>query len=125
MNDITALLPDLRLRLNIEHPSLEDCYSYGYECAAAEINEEENPYQIGSRESNQWLEGWWAGFYGEKPLYDLDPEANIEENLSPIKASNDSLYHENLGSFLTKFLEITSMLAVSAAVGYQLVDLVA
>jgi len=41
MNDILALLPHLKLRFNIEHPGFEDCYAYGYECAVAEINEEE------------------------------------------------------------------------------------
>ncbi len=125
MNDTTALLPDIRLRFNIEHPSLEDCYTHGYECAVSEITEEDNPYQRGSIESEQWIEGWWAGFYGEKPLYELASESDNEESLIQVKASNDSFYHENLGNFFAKFFEITSMLAVSAAVGYQLVDLVA
>ncbi len=120
MNDMTALLPHIKLRFNIEHPSLEDCYVYGYECALAEVSEEENPFQASSKESEQWLEGWWAGFYGEKPLYELG--AN---DTNQAEAANDHVYSEHMSSFLTKVMEITSMLAVSAIVGYQVLDLVA
>ncbi len=67
MNDTTELLPHIKLRFNIEHPSFEECYSYGYECALAEVEEDENPFREGSIEHEQWQEGWWAGFYGEKP----------------------------------------------------------
>lgn len=124
MNDTIALLPDIRLRFNIDHPSFEDCYAYGYECATAEISEADNPFRVGSKESEQWLEGWWAGFYGEQPLYaELVSEIESEEN--EINAANDHVYHDHLGGFFNKVIEITSMLAVSAAVGYQLLDLVA
>ena len=110
MNDMTALLPHIKLRFNIEHPSFEECYAYGYECALAEINEIANPYHMDSKESEQWLEGWWAGFYGEKPLYEL---------------ADDSVYSEAMICFFAKVMEITGMLAVSAIVGYQVIDLVA
>ncbi len=119
MNNTTEILADLRLRFNIEHPSFEDCYAYGYECALTDIREEENPFRIGSKESEQWREGWWAGFYGEIPLYEL------ADNQSESEAANDNLYQEHSSGFFTKVFEITSILAVSAAVGYQLLDLVA
>lgn len=123
MNDTTtAILPDLRLRFNIEHPSFEDCYAYGYECASAEISEEENPFRVGSKESEQWREGWWAGFYGEEPLYALTHDI---EDRSEFEAANDHHFFEHRSGFFTKMFELTSMLAVSAAVGYQLLDLVA
>ena len=61
MNDITALLPHIKLRFNIDHPSYEECYIFGYECAVSEVAEEENPIPEGSQEAEQWLEGWWAG----------------------------------------------------------------
>ena len=125
MNDMTALLPHIKLRFNIEHPSFEDCYAYGYECARADINEEANPYHLGSNESEQWLEGWWAGFYGEKPLYELAYNDNSQEVERLTLASNDHIYHESIGCFFVKVMEITGMLAVSAVVGYQLIDLVA
>ncbi|KTC76813.1 hypothetical protein [Legionella brunensis] len=128
MNDITALLPHIKLRFDIEHPNLEECYAYGYECALAEISEENNPYREGSQEYEQWAEGWWAGFYGEKPLFELaeellEPEANKKE------AANDYSYHSitNMVSanFLTKVLKITGAIAATAVVGYQVLDLVA
>ncbi len=124
MNDMTALLPHIKLRFNIEHPSFEECYAYGYECALVDISEEANPYALASKESEQWLEGWWAGFYGEKPLYDLG-EDDIQMTSKPVEAANDLIYHESINMFLAKVMEITGILAVSAVVGYQVIDLVA
>ena len=124
MNDITALLPDIKLRFNIDHPSLEECYLFGYECAVAVISEEENPYRAGSKESEQWIEGWWAGFYGDKPLHEL-ADATPSTNESESMAANDHFYHEHLGHFFMTVMEITGIILVSAAVGYQVLDLVA
>ena len=123
MNDTTALLPHIKLRFSIEHPSFEECYAYGYECALGDIIEEDNPYHLGSKESEQWLEGWWAGFYGEIPLYKLADDNKNEAKDSVIEAANDRVYHESTSFFFTKVMEITGMLAVSAVVGYQVIDL--
>lgn len=130
MNDITALLPDIKLRFNIEHPSFEECYAYGYECAAAEVTEEENPYREGTMEAEQWLEGWWAGFYGEKPLFKFGSESNPEQEvIFEPRAANDQTYHFGAdlvsSSFLSKMLKITGALAATVVVGYQVIDLVA
>ena len=126
MNDMTALLPHIKLRFNIEHPSFEDCYAYGYECALADINEEANPYHLGSNESEQWLEGWWAGFYGEEPLFDLSTLPIEEPSVAIGKAVNDeSFFTPKVNLMLLRFLEISGALAVSAIIGYQLIELVA
>lgn len=125
MNDTTALLPHIKLRFNIEHPSFEDCYAYGYECALAEINEKENPYILDSEESEQWLEGWWAGFYGEKPLYELVDDNENQSVINQHVAANDGVYYQSMVCFFAKVMEVTGVLAVSALVGYQLIDLVA
>ena len=123
MNDMTTLLPHIKLRFTIEHPSFEECYAYGYECALANLNEADNPYRQDSKESEHWLEGWWAGFYGETPLYELaDPETSQSMD-SPSDAANDQVYYENASLFFAKVMEITGMLAVSAVVGYQVIDL--
>lgn len=123
MNDTTAVLPHIKLRFNIEHPSYEECYLFGYECALADIEEEENPFPEGSNEADQWLEGWWAGVYGEKPLFNLNQLA-VEEELVKDKASNDQHYFRK-HSFLSLVLEISGAIAASAIVGYQLFELVA
>ncbi|KTD22217.1 transmission trait enhancer LetE [Legionella lansingensis] len=128
MNDTTSLLPDIKLRFNIEHPNLEECYAYGYECALAEIGEEANPYREGTQEYEHWIEGWWAGFYGEKPLFDL-AELMVTQEKNEKNAANDQVYH-SLGNmvsanFLTKMLKITGAIAATAVVGYQVLDLVA
>ncbi|KTD33157.1 transmission trait enhancer protein LetE [Legionella nautarum] len=124
MNDTTELLPHIKLRFNIEHPSFEECYSYGYECALAEVGEDENPFPEGSHEYEQWQEGWWAGFYGEKPLYEP-----TEAETGASEAANDQTYHfiTSLVSsnFLANMLKITGALAATAVVGYQVFELVA
>lgn len=122
MNDTMLLLPYLKLRFNVDHPSIEESYVYGYECALAEISEEENPYSHNSKAYEQWQEGWWAGFYGEPPMFDLP---HLEQESFEFTAANDQIYHESMDNFFIKFLEISGMIAVSAFVGYQLIELVA
>ncbi|ASQ44912.1 transmission trait enhancer LetE [Legionella clemsonensis] len=128
MSRKNALLPHIKLRFNIEHPNLEECYAYGYECALAEISEDANPYQSGSAEYDQWAEGWWAGFYGEKPLYEL-AELLLEPEVNEKEAANDYTYNALSNkvspSFLSKVLKITGAIAATAVVGYQVLDLVA
>lgn len=126
-NDTTAL-QDIKLRFNIDHPSIEDCYVFGYECASAEVDEEDNPFQKGSEEYNQWSDGWWDGFYGNEPLFTLDaePEMSQEPVLADIEAANDKTYHHaGVYSFFSTFWKITGALAATAVVGYQVLDLVA
>lgn len=125
MNDTAALLPHIKLRFNMEHPSYEECYLFGYECAISELAEQDNPFRKGSQEAEQWLEGWWAGAYEEAPLFDL--KAIEKEELAIIekdKAANDQQFcHKH--SFLSLVFEISGAIAASALVGYQLLELVA
>jgi hypothetical protein len=119
MKNTTSLMSHIKLRFNIDYPNLEECYAYGYECALAEVAQGENPYQIGTAEYEQWVEGWWDGFYGEKPLFEINHP----------KTANVRFYHV-IGSalssdFFTKVLKITGALAATAVVGYQMLDLVA
>ena len=124
MNDTTALLPHIKLLLSIDHPSYEECYSFGYECAQAEMSEEENPYNEGSAAYDQWQEGWWAGFYGEEPLFkaELVDEKPV---ISSLNAANDQAYHHDYGHFIANFLKITGAITATALIGYQIIDLVA
>ena len=122
MNDITALLPHLKLRFNIDHPSYEDSYLFGYECALADVAEEDNPFYKGTQEADHWLEGWWDAIEGEEPLFSLNSmeEAFLEKEV----AANDQQYcHKH--SFLSLVIEISGAIAASAIVGYQLFELVA
>ncbi len=130
MNDTTELLPHIKLRFNIEHPSFEECYAYGYECALAEMGEEENPFHAGSREFEQWQDGWWAGFYGEEPLFTLRDEAEPSATAcNPHEAANERNDHFIVSivnsDFLVNVLKITGALAATAIVGYQVFELVA
>lgn len=124
MKDIAALLPDLKLQFNIDHPTYEESYIFGYECAVLELDEEVNPYNQGTQEAEQWLEGWWDGIYGEKPLFDPKSMEADEEHLDKIIAANDQQYcHKH--SLLSLVFEISGAIAASAIVGYQLLELVA
>jgi ribosome modulation factor len=122
MNTINTVLPDVKLKFHIDHPSLEDCYAFGYECAQAQISEDENPFPENSASANQWLEGWWDGFYDEAPLYDTVAEQSSETIES--EAANDQRFQKQPGFFYT-VLKITGAIAASAVVGYQVIDLVA
>lgn len=116
MNTEVDVLPDLKLKFNVAHPGLEECYAYGYACALASMQCEENPYPQGSRLSEQWEEGWWDGFYGNAPLHELDW-------LTTEHAVNDQVYISR--PFLMTLLKITGTLAATALVGYQLFEWVA
>ena len=123
MNDHTSILPHLKFRFNLEHPSLEECYVYGYECACAGILEGENPYREASREADEWSEGWWAGFYGNERLF--NEETPVLSDDFAFEAVNDTAFHETRDNYLTKVLEIAGVIAVSAILGYQVIDMVA
>lgn len=123
-NDTTSLLPHIKLRFNIDHPSYEECYMFGYECAVSEVGEEENPFREGSREAEQWLEGWWAGAYGEAPLFSASDAEQQDAVLDKAHAANDNQFHYK-HRLLTLVFEISGAIAASAIVGYQLLELVA
>lgn len=81
------ILPHLRLQIALKHPNVEDCWSEGYECSQEDgLDESSNPYKDGSIENEQWREGWWAGFYGEEPLYEVSvapqeaPEVQVRQS---------------------------------------------
>ena len=126
MKDTNTLLPHVRLDFNIAHPSLEECYIDGYVSARALLEESDNPFRAGSVEALHWIEGWWAGFYGEEPLFDLSTLPIEEPSVAIGKAVNDeSFFTPKVNLMLLRFLEISGALAVSAIIGYQLIELVA
>ncbi|AWN72559.1 hypothetical protein LEAN103870_17525 [Legionella anisa] len=123
MNDITALLPHIKLRFNIEHPSYEDSYALGYECALADVAEVDNPFRKGTQQAEHWLEGWWDAIGGEEPLFELNAHEEAELSAEE-RAANDQEYCHKHG-FLSLVIEISGAIAASALVGYQLFELVA
>lgn len=123
MNDTKSILQDIKLRLNIDRPDIEDCYSFGYECSLNELSESDNPFIEGSVEHFHWQEGWWDAFYGDKPHLTMSTEG--APGLDTHQAANDDRFHSSQESTWAKWLKITGALAASAVVGYQIVDLVA
>lgn len=125
MKDTNAILPHLKLRFNVEHPTIEESYNFGYESALAELDIDENPFLEGSTSYEQWQEGWWAGFYGEKPLFELSQHPDEVKQLDIEAAANDADYYQDKNSTIRRWLKITGALAASAIVGYQVLDMVA
>lgn len=121
MSDYTGILPHIKFQFDLKHPTLEECYIFGYECALANLEEESNPYDLTSKEGEQWAEGWWAAFYGEEPLFDW----HHLEDTEVLDADNDAHYTEGREGYFTRVLEIVGVIAVSAILGYQVLDLVA
>lgn len=115
MKTIEDVLPDIKLRFNINNPSYEESYAYGYACAVASLELNINPYAQQSNLANQWEEGWWDGFYGNDPLFPLDW-------LHVSQAANEEIY---ASSTLITILKITGTLAASVLLGYQLFEWVA
>ena len=124
MNELTDVVPDIKFRFHVEHPTLEECYAYGYESALADVQEDDNPYAVSSHNNEQWLEGWWAGFYEDQPLFAFDAE-HPEDGSAELKPANDHSFHDTCENYLLRALEIASVIAVSAIIGYQVIDLVA
>ena len=119
MSDTEILLPHVKFHFNVNHPTLEESYVYGYECAKYDVPEKENPFAIGSKEYDHWSDGWWDSFYGDAPLFAIESE---EAEHIP---ANDQTYHEIKDSFMLKLFEISGVIVISALVSYQLFELVA
>lgn len=117
MNELN-ILPDLKLRFNIEYPDLEECYQEGYESAVEGFLEEQNPYKLNSLEYDYWQEGWIAGYCEEEPTLHL-----LEKENKITHAANEK--YPSKQEFFVKFLKITGALAATALVGYQVLELVA
>ena len=120
-----------RLQLNINVPELEHCWLEGYEASDVGSEEEHNPYSEGSCESEHWITGWWASFYGEEPLYDY--EGNVknmsEANIGVISPSQTVAANEaewlsaSTRQWAKRVAKVAGVIAASVAV-YELVDLV-
>lgn len=125
MNNTMDLLPDIKLRLAVSHPSLEECYLAGYEEGFSGALESHNPFQGKSPEFHEWEEGWWAGFYGDAPLY--QSAENPSKNKEPIKgATNDAVFTTLKWNVLfTYLLKYLGIVLASVFLGYQLLEMVA
>ena len=125
MTNQQQILAHLKLQFNISHPSLEECYAYGYECSKADLGDEYNPYPVDSIEFEHWQQGWWASFYGETPLFEIEGfNQMLNGTEGPIEAANDGWFKPTK-TFMGRVVRLAGAIAATALVGYQLVDLVA
>ena len=122
MDKIENLLPYVKLKFNIDYPMLDECYQFGFECSQASIEEEQNPFNPGTSEHDYWNDGWWDAFYGEEHRLALtnSPIENIQQ-----VAINDSLFDAKNSAIFKKIFKITMVIAASALLSYQVLDLVA
>lgn len=72
-----------KLALHLNNPDLDDVWLEGFEAASSLQDETSNPYQKDNSEHEYWSQGWWAGFYGEAPLFEKEQVTdNCQEELS-------------------------------------------
>jgi len=120
-----SLVPDLTLRLNIEHPALEDVWLEGYKNAEKNITEAANPYCRGSSEYRYWREGWWAAFYGEEPLFSKQDAEQKQATQEKITMSQyKPLVIQNNDPQKIHLIFNAILVLASAVAAYTLYDLV-
>lgn len=128
------ILPQLRLMLNIEHPALEECWIEGYLAGEGDKAEEDNPYTDASIESEHWLEGWSAGFYGEEALYhavlarDFQNVAQADGGEKNKIIQITKVAEQNILEIprrITHFVKIASAIAATFLISYGVVDFIA
>lgn len=91
--EYSELLTAAKLLLELQAPSLEDCWQHGYE-TAGNGSLDDNPHAPGSTNYQHWSDGWWAGFYEGSERSYLDGEKAIKSS-----ASNDR-FIEEIGTVL-------------------------
>ena len=134
MNDNTTakLLPYVKLMFEIDNPSLEDCYQYGYQMAQDGSEETENPFadHKSGQEDEYWLQGRWDSSYGLEPMFAIE---TIEQaisttdeklvELSNMDAANDSGFEVLRESKITTVAKLAAVVA-GAFLSYQVIDMV-
>lgn len=124
------LLPYVKLQFYVSHPALEDCYLEGYESANLDKPEDSNPYPLNTAENEYWLDGWWAGFYGEAPCLEMFNEDKTV-TITDLTAANDQSFDAQAEELPSKSrLTVANVAKVAAAVavsivGYQVLDMIA
>lgn len=129
MKNSKTILPDVLLDMHMKHPGLDECYFDGFSCGQAELNTNENPFQADSAESRYWLDGWMDAQLGQEPLFNPDGFASdLIPQIAIASARNENHYYspsQAQRKNLIRLIEITGAIAVSAFIGYQLIELVA
>lgn len=123
-----TILPYVRLRHHLDVPTLEDTWLDGYESAGHSVGEQANPYEENTSEYHHWNEGWWAGFYGDEPLFSLSGEVNekaiysthIASKLQVRAAANQGLMPK-LGFKINGIVKILTTILASLVI-YELAD---
>lgn len=121
------ILSHVKLQFHVNNPNLEECWADGYALAQAGIVEEDNPYEEGSAEHEQWSQGWWAGFYEEAHLYEalegkhLQLARIVQQTVQP--AANEPRWlTPRVKKWATRTLQMTSAVVVLLMV-MELTDL--
>lgn len=134
MNDNTTakLLPYVKLMFEIDNPSLEECYQYGYQMAQDGADESENPFanHNANKENEYWLQGWWDSFYGIEPMFAIEPtdiaqlsnDSKLAE-LASLVAANDVGFEVIKESKITTVAKLAAVVA-GAFLSYQVIDMV-
>lgn len=91
MSDERQLISHARLMLNIQMPTLEDCWQEGFDSFHNEIDDANNPYKADTPEYHHWQEGWWAACYDESPAHSIESVRETSPSISTQTAANDAI----------------------------------
>lgn len=133
--DITAeLLPYVKLLFEVDNPSLEECYQWGYQMAQDGLEESENPFMetnADSKEAEYWNQGWWDGCYGVEPMFEVEPVATAHAETTMAEApsltelsANEDQFEVNKESKMTTVAKLAAAVA-GAFLSYQVIDMIA
>ena len=126
MDATKEILPYLKLRLELEHPDLEDCWTEGFKHASRDGEQVDNPYKIGTVEAEYWEQGWWAGFY-EEPSWSpkrltVANEGNFTRVALTQAANEPNWTSDKIRRWTSNVIKVASIVAVTVA-AFEMLDL--
>ena len=101
MDNYDAILPHLRLKLEIEYPDYEDAWTEGFEKGQLAISESTNPYPKSSIAHDYWQDGWFTGFYNEPSIFTyhyMGMRDEVVGDITQISANDEFLYPKESSS---------------------------
>jgi len=126
-NAMNNPLPHVRFQFEMKNLNLEEVWMDGYKMAGSNMTEEDNPHQKGSAEYQHWYDGWWAGYYEEAPLYEIQYEESVSNHANIVKveagdAANERKYKKpEFKRWVGRVAKIAGALAITYA-AYELLD---
>lgn len=109
----------LKLLLQTVYIDSESAWLAGYVAAQNDIWLESNPFASNDEEFEIWQNGWWSGFYEEKPLYETAEIENADFTNTSLSTEINALY---FSMFSRVYLSISIVLTMFALITFVIAD---